>query len=95
MFYAGTSFFLGRIVLQKDGVQNHDVIMKSINSQTMSNGKSLDSHSVYSPRYEPSFEVTAKMFFILMDSLYRNYNRSDFQFYFTSVWESKRALKLA
>lgn len=61
MFYAGTSFFLGRIVLQKDGVQNHDVIMKSINSQIMSNGKNLDSHSVYSPRYEPSFKVTAKM----------------------------------
>ena len=55
-------FFLGRIVLQKGGVQNHDVIMKSVNSQIMSNGKNPDSHSVDSHGYEPSFEVIAKMF---------------------------------
>lgn len=68
--------------------------MKSINSQIMPNGKNLDRHSVDSSRYEPGFEVIAKIFFILMDSLYRNDNRSDFQFYFTLVWESKRAFKL-
>lgn len=86
-------FFIGRIVLQKDGVRIR--IMKSVNSQIMSNGKKLDTHSVDSPRYEPSCEVIAKIFFVLMDSLYRNDNRSDFLFYFTSVWESKRASKSA
>lgn len=86
--------FLGRIVLQEDVVQNYDVIMKSINSQIMPNGKNLDRRSVDSPRYEPVFEVIAKIFFILMDRLYRNDKRSDFQLYFTLVWESKRGLKV-
>jgi len=94
MFYTDTSFFLGRIVLQKDGVRNHDASTKSVHSQIIPDAKKLNSHCVVSPRYELSFEVLAKMCFILVNSLYRNENRFDFQFYFTSVWKSKRPSKL-
>lgn len=80
--------FFGSIVLHASS-QNHDVIMKSVNSQIMSNEEEFDTHSVDSFRYESSFEVIAKICFILIDSLYRNDNMSDFQLYFSSVWESK------
>lgn len=76
--------FLGRIVLH-DSNQNNDVIMKSVNIQIMSNEKNLDTHSVESFRYEPSFEVIAKIRFSLIDSLYRDDNISDFQLYFSTV----------
>lgn len=65
--------FLGRIVLH-DSSQNHDVIMKSVNSQIRSNEKNPDTHSVDSFRYEPSFEVIEKICFIIMDSLDRDDN---------------------
>lgn len=54
--------FLGRIVLH-DSSQKHDVIMKSFNSQIISNEKNIDTHSVESFRYETSFEFIAKFFF--------------------------------
>lgn len=69
MFYADT-FFFGGIVLQKGGAQNHNVIMNPINSQIMSNEKHLDSCSIDSPRYEPSFELIAKIGFVLMGILH-------------------------
>lgn len=46
------------------------MIMNPINSQIMSNEKHLDSCSIDSPRYEPSFELIAKIDFVLMGILH-------------------------
>lgn len=83
--------FLGRIVLH-DSNQNHDVIVKSVNSQMMSNEKNLDTYSVDSFRYDPSFKVIAKIWFILI--AYTEMIMSDFQLYLPSTYENKRSSKL-
>lgn len=61
--------FLGRIVLH-DSSQNHDVIVKSVSSQMTSNEKTLNTYSVDSFRYDPSFSKNM----VYSNSLYRDYN---------------------
>lgn len=76
MYFADKSLHL---VLQTDGIYNHDVIIKSVNIQVIPIGeKNLHTFLVVSDTDEPSFEVQADIILVLIENLYRNENRSYF-----------------
>lgn len=92
MFYADIFFFLVRIVLQKDGVQHNDVIIKSVNSLISLMEKVLLPILYFLLDMSLALMFKQKSFH---HSLYRNKNRSDFQvsFTFSHYYERIKASK--